>query len=196
MRTALAIVAASLLIAAGVGASLALAGNPYGQDPCSHGATGKQCKPDPGPGKDCDHHGNYGGQNEDHCTPPSTNPPPTTTTPPPTTPPPPGHDCVYTGAGKDGQPGNDDCAPITTPPATVPPTAPPVTQTVTVTVPSPPTVITKTVVKYKTRTVVKYKTRYKTKIVRKTIVLRKTCGCPVGTRLYHGKCHPIVPAKG
>lgn len=41
---------------------------PPGQGPCSHGNTGKECKPDPSPnGKDCDAHGNNGGVNEDHC---------------------------------------------------------------------------------------------------------------------------------
>lgn len=125
------------------------------------------------------------------CGPPPTNPPPTS--PPPTTPPP-GHTCTYTGAGKDGQPGNDDCAAVPPKTTTTPPTDPPVTQTVTVTVPTPPTVITKTVVKYKDRVV--YRTKYKNKIIKKTIILRRTCGCPPGTKLWHGKCHPKVPAKG
>ena len=41
---------------------------PPGQGPCSHGNTGKECKPDPSVnGKDCDLHGNNGGVNEDHC---------------------------------------------------------------------------------------------------------------------------------
>lgn len=42
---------------------------PPGQDPCSHGATGKPCRPDPQPnnGKDCEKHGKNGGVNEDHC---------------------------------------------------------------------------------------------------------------------------------
>jgi len=44
---------------------------PPGQGDCSHGNTGKVCKPDPQPeqGKDCDTHGNdgIGGVNEDHC---------------------------------------------------------------------------------------------------------------------------------
>jgi hypothetical protein len=44
---------------------------PPGQGECSHGNTGKPCKPDPQPdqGKDCETHGNdgVGGVNEDHC---------------------------------------------------------------------------------------------------------------------------------
>jgi len=53
--------------------------SPPGQDPCSHGNTGKDCRPDPQPdnGKDCEHHGKKGGVNEDHCGPahPPTSPP-------------------------------------------------------------------------------------------------------------------------
>jgi hypothetical protein len=43
--------------------------SPPGKDPCSHGNTGRECRPDPQPerGKDCDHHGKQGGVNEDHC---------------------------------------------------------------------------------------------------------------------------------
>lgn len=41
------------------------------QDGCDHGATGRDCKPDPQPdkGKDCEVHGrnDVGGVNEDHC---------------------------------------------------------------------------------------------------------------------------------
>ena len=55
-------------VAAGFAASSA---PPPGQGDCSHGNTGKVCKPDPQPehGKDCDTHGNagVGGVNEDHC---------------------------------------------------------------------------------------------------------------------------------
>lgn len=123
------LLAAAALVAGGVIASMALAGNPHGappgQDPCSHGVTGKPCKPDPQPehGKDCEDHGNYGGVNEDHCTPtvttttgttPTDTTPtttvPTTTTPTTPTPPrcPPGQGPF---AGKDGQPGNDECCP-------------------------------------------------------------------------------------
>lgn len=74
-------------------ASVAVAGSldkppsPPGQDPCSHGNTGKPCKPDPQPtnGKDCDKHGNNGGVNEDHCAGVTT--PPTTSSNPPSNPP-------------------------------------------------------------------------------------------------------------
>lgn len=38
------------------------------QDGCDHGATSKDCRPDPSEnGKDCEPHGNHGGVNEDHC---------------------------------------------------------------------------------------------------------------------------------
>jgi hypothetical protein len=160
------------LLIAGVGVSVALAGNgngphssPPGQGECSHGNSGKECRSDPQPehGQDCEEHGQYeGGVNEDHCysttstiqttttttttdhpctrahpCPPEVCeevgahgddclPPQTTTTPPceevesegddcrppqtTTTPPPPG--CGV--AGKDGKPGNDDCATTST----------------------------------------------------------------------------------
>jgi hypothetical protein len=50
------------------GASAQQPPEPPGQGPCSHGNTGKECKPDPSAnGKDCDPHGNNGGVNEDHC---------------------------------------------------------------------------------------------------------------------------------
>ncbi len=101
------------------------------------------------------------------------NPPPTTgTTPTGTTPTPPKHDCVFTGAGKDGQPGNDDCAPVTKPTVVIEagtsqvvcPPGQTVTQTVTVTrtVQGPLRVQTKTVNHVKTRVV--YRTRYVTRI--------------------------------
>jgi hypothetical protein len=58
-------------VAAGFAASSAPPTPPRGQGDCSHGNTGKVCKPDPQPehGKDCDTHGNpgVGGVNEDHC---------------------------------------------------------------------------------------------------------------------------------
>jgi hypothetical protein len=58
-------------VAAGFAASSAPPTPPPGQGDCSHGQTGKVCKPDPQPeqGKDCDTHGNagVGGVNEDHC---------------------------------------------------------------------------------------------------------------------------------
>jgi hypothetical protein len=87
------ILALTGLLIAGVGASSALAtpgkpapagppttvpGSP--SDDCSHGNSGKDCKPDPSPnGKDCDDHGNARG-NEDHCQQSSTTTTPTTPT--------------------------------------------------------------------------------------------------------------------
>jgi cobalamin biosynthesis Mg chelatase CobN len=56
---------------AGFAASSAPPPAPPGQGDCSHGNTGKACRPDPQPehGKDCESHGNdgIGGVNEDHC---------------------------------------------------------------------------------------------------------------------------------
>src|SRR6476469_5626729 len=54
----------------GLAASAAPPPAPPGQGDCSHGNTGKECKPDPSTnGKDCEQHGNngVGGVNEDHC---------------------------------------------------------------------------------------------------------------------------------
>ena len=70
---------------AGLAAPSAPPTAPPGQGECSHGNTGKPCKPDPQPGqgKDCETHGNdgVGGVNEDHClgTSPATSSDPTTT---------------------------------------------------------------------------------------------------------------------
>lgn len=60
---------AALLSLAGFAAAGALANDPPGRDPCSHGKTNKPCKDDPQPdhGKECKKHGKNGGVNEDHC---------------------------------------------------------------------------------------------------------------------------------
>ena len=119
-------------------------------------------------------HGDHlGACTEDDNPPPTTGTTGTTTTPTPP-PPPPKHDCTFTGAGKDGQAGNDDCAvkPVVTVVAgtsqVVCPPGEVKTQTVTVTktVQSPPKVVTKVVnhvktrVIYRTRTIVKVKKIY------------------------------------
>jgi hypothetical protein len=106
---------------------------PPGQGPCSHGNSGKECKPDPQPdhGEECDEHGpNEGGVNEDHCavdptettettvdtttgttgTTPSVSPTVDTTTTPDLFRCPGGSPGT---AGEDGEPGNDNCATIT-----------------------------------------------------------------------------------
>lgn len=103
MKRLFLIVIGVCLLVLGMTAATALADKPPappGKDPCSHGNTGKPCRPDPQPdkGKDCNHHGKEGGVNEDHCkgeiqppTTPPTNPPPTNPppiNPPPTNPPP------------------------------------------------------------------------------------------------------------
>jgi len=68
-RYVVAIVLVSALGILGM-ASAGLAADPPGQGPCSHGNSGKECKPDPQPdhGAECDEHGPHeGGVNEDHC---------------------------------------------------------------------------------------------------------------------------------
>src|SRR5262245_49817807 len=80
VRVAITLVGMVLVFAAGLGVALgAKPPEPPGKDPCSHGNSGKPCRPDPQPdhGADCDAHGK-GGRNEDHCLP--TSPPTTTTT--------------------------------------------------------------------------------------------------------------------
>lgn len=128
----------ALLIASGVIASMALANGggppstPPGQGECSHGASGKECRPDPQPehGKDCEEHGKHGGVNEDHCKPEETTPTETTpttptqttptettpTTPTPTTPSgprcPPGEGPFDGKDGDEKEPGhNEECCP-------------------------------------------------------------------------------------
>ncbi len=108
---------------------------PPGQSPCSHGNTGKPCKPDPQPdkGKDCEEHGQKGGVNEDHCAgetkpPPTTEPPPTTTNPPGTNPNPPSNPPSNPPAGNPPAatpPATTPSAPGTTPPTVVPPVSKP-----------------------------------------------------------------------
>ena len=131
---------------------------PPGQGPCSHGNSGKECKPDPQPdhGTECDEHGpNEGGVNEDHCAvdttettgttvDTTTGTTETTTSVPPTvqatTPDQSGCPEGSPGtAGKDGEPGNDNCATITTGVAT---TGTPTTTTDVETPPSQPSALT------------------------------------------------------
>jgi hypothetical protein len=114
----------------------------------------------------------------------------------------PTHDCTFTGAGKDGHPGNDDCAPVSVPPSVVVVPTPPVVQIVTVEkiveklVPGPERLVTvtkivkakpKVVTKIKRVVVVKHKTTTK-------IVFRDRIKCPPYTKLVSGKC--MVPGKG
>jgi hypothetical protein len=116
--------------------------------------------------------------------------------------PPATHDCTFTGAGKDGHPGNDDCAPVTVPPSVVVVPTPPVVQIVTVEkiveklVPGPERLVTvtkivkakpKVVTKIKRVVVVKHKTTTK-------VVFRDRIKCPPFTKLVSGKC--MVPGKG
>ncbi len=69
MKNKLMILGTLLIAGVGIFSGLAVGKTPPGQDPCSHGNTGKPCRPDPQPshGKDCLHHGKKGGVNEDHC---------------------------------------------------------------------------------------------------------------------------------
>lgn len=123
-------------------------------------------------------HGDYLGECQTETTPTDTNPttptetiPTTPTETTPTTPQqPPGtpHDCVYTGAGKDGQPGNNDCAELpkttTTPPAkpgTAAVTPPPVAVVIVPPVkvkPKPTAPVRKPTAKPKPKPPVKHKT--------------------------------------
>ena len=117
-------------------------------------------------------HGDYLGECEGGGT--TSTPTDTTPTTPTTTTPtvPPKHDCTFTGAGKDGQAGNDDCAVKPKPTVTVEagtsqvvcPPGQVVTQTVTVTktVQSKPKIVTRVVNHVKTRVV--YRTKVVTKI--------------------------------
>ena len=85
------LVVAAMIAAFGLGGAAAFAASsekppsPPGQPNCEHGNATKPCKDDPQPdhGKDCEEHGNSGGQNEDHCKNETT---PTETTPTETTP--------------------------------------------------------------------------------------------------------------
>jgi hypothetical protein len=125
-----------------------------------------------------------------NCTPPPV-------TPPPVVPPPVTHDCTYTGAGKDGQPGNDDCAPLPAPPTATPPVVVQptiVVQTVTVQAPPVTTVVTKTVTKV-VKTKPKVRVVYRTKVVVKHVKVTVT-RCAKGTRMYKHKCHAIVRGSG
>ncbi len=151
MRRIAYLLGAVVLLAAGVAvAAYATPGNdPPGRDPCSHGATGKPCRPDPQPdrGKDCDHHGKQGGVNEDHCKPPTTTVPtttvptttvptttvPTTTTPTTTTP------TTTTPTTTTPTTTTTPSPTTTTPPAVTPPVTPPATTSTTT---APPTTTT------------------------------------------------------
>jgi hypothetical protein len=79
-----------VLFLAGVGTAAASGlgkpESPPGQGACEHGNSGKPCRDDPQPehGRECEHHGNLGGVNEDHCGGAAApEPPPTTVAPPP-----------------------------------------------------------------------------------------------------------------
>lgn len=172
MKTILLYLSAITVLALGVGASFALAGNPHGEPPgqgdCSHGATGKPCKPDPQPehGKDCEKHGKNGGVNEDHCKPPTTPTDTTPTTPTDTTPTTPTDTTPTTPT---------DTVP-TTPTDTVPTTTTPVetTPTVTTITTAPPTtpvtettVVTPSVVKKKKKVAVVHPKPDKPKVAKK-----------------------------
>lgn len=146
------LLAAIVMVAGGVAASVSLAGNgppsggPPGRDPCSHGATGKPCRDDPQPehGKDCDHHGKLGGVNEDHCKSPTTTTPtdttPTDTTPTDTTPTTPTTPTGTTQTQTTPTTPTTTAPTATTPPAVVPPpvTSPAVTTAPTTTPPVAP----------------------------------------------------------
>jgi hypothetical protein len=115
---------------------------------------------------------------------------------PPVTPPTPPRVCpdgLPPTPGEQAYDPNDDCKrppkTTTTPPAVVtPPTI------VTVTVPGPERVVTKTVVKTKVKTKIKWRT--KTKIVYVTVKPDPPKTCKSGYRMWKGKCHPIARGSG
>ena len=113
---------AAAVVALGLVAGDGRRGAALGADPCSHGKTGKDCRPDPQPtnGKDCEDHGKRGGVNEDHCA-------GTTSTTTETTP---------TGTTPTGTTPTDSTPTVTTPTTTTPPPPPP--GTTTSTTPTPP----------------------------------------------------------
>lgn len=201
MRRALALLALLALTVAGFYAAVALsASSPPGQDPCSHGQTGKECRPDPQPdnGRDCEHHGKQGGQNEDHCAPgeteppttteppPTTTQPPTTTAPPPTTtappPPPPGTTA----------PGVTNPSPPTTTPTTTTPVPPSVT---TSSPPSPPPPVANSPQPKQPKPASPAQPKAPPAEVQRP-VSPKGKTCPPNTRLFNGRCHPIAAGRG
>lgn len=165
-----------VLASAGVFTAFALAGKPPappGKDPCSHGNTGKPCRPDPQPdrGKDCEKHGKQGGVNEDHCKGETQPPTTTTTTTTPTTPTTPQTTTTTstnppTTPPTQTTPGETTPIPVTPPPVKPPKSAPPKDQPG-VEGPEPPA---------KTPNGKLY--------------------CPNGTPVYKGKCFPKAEGSG
>jgi hypothetical protein len=79
---------------------------------------------------------------------------------------------------------------------TLPP-SPPVT--VTTTTPAPPArtvTVTKTIKAKPPKARVVYRDRVRTKVVTRVVHSKKRCVCAPGSRLYHGRCAPIVPGQG
>lgn len=187
MRYLIITILTALVVALGAAVAVASNGNgglPRGGDnPCppSYHAEGDACVHNGDGGGNCgqnqsDNGGDHGYGHEGQCgeetetTPTDTTP---TTPEPPVTPP---HDCVYTGAGKDGQEGNDDCAPLEQPSPATPALCVPEVKTVVVNTTTPG--------KVQVKTKIVYRTKVKTKIVVKTRVIVKT------VKVYVPGVHP------
>lgn len=186
-------------------------GSPPGQDPCSHGATGKACRPDPGPGhgKDCEHHGNKGGVNEDHCAGTTTTPTttvgtttigtttattPTTTTAATTT------TSVTTSVGTTTAAATTTTASTTTATPAATTTAVVAGTTTTATPPSvvPPSVKPPKAIPAKQSVPKHPTTTKKAPPVRHAAVPHHKAPlvCKRGYRAWHGSCHAIIYGKG
>lgn len=197
-----AVLAALFVLALFAGMATGGGGTPPGQDPCSHGATGKDCRPDPQPdnGKDCLHHGQQGGVNEDHCGGATTTTPTTTTTPstPTVTVTTPGQTTTLPGTTTT-TPGKTTTVTTTTPGPTVTVTTPGGTQTVTQTVAGPTVTVTGPTVTAPAqavspatataRTKIRYRVRTRTITKTHTVIRWKT-----RTRIvvHHEKCKPHI----
>jgi len=208
-RVFLVVVLSTMAVVGGFAVARAAAPSPPGQNPCSHGNSGKPCRPDPQPehGQDCLPHGNHGGENEDHCE-GSTATEPTTTTPTTTTPTTPTTPTTTTTTTAPSPTGTTPTTPNpTTPASTVPgstttaPVASPTpgetvkTTTATETGPYPFQPRTKPKPRVKKPRVWTSSTRYRAQ----TGVPQKPSPgkhCPSGTRLFEGRCHSIIQGSG
>lgn len=198
MKKGMFIICLLVCLTAGVFAAYALAGKPPappGKDPCSHGNTGKPCRPDPQPdrGKDCEPHGKQGGVNEDHCKdethPPTTTETTTTTTHPPTT----THPTTTTPTTP------TPTTPTTTTTSTTPTETTPTTTTPTTPIPTTPTTTTPTTPTPPAVAPPKTKPPKRPEVEGPTPPSKTPSGkkfCPNGTPVYKGKCFPVARGSG
>lgn len=181
-KAVLVALATVLLFAAGFAVAYAAKPpSPPGQDPCSHGNSDKPCRddPQPGHGKDCEHHGEKGGVDEDHCAGETTETTTDTTTETTT------GTSTSTTTETTTTTGTTTSTPVgtteTTGTTTETATSLPPTETVTETT-LPPEVPGTVVVS-------------KPKPKQPNINQPKTPGVPT-TRVFHGKQHPVVMGAG